>query len=101
MRLGICIKGFFKGDLFDVDLPGRGCWTHSSVEHILGFTEEDFDFDEDHLVDWLLEHRYSCGTYLPESICIKLKERIDPNDEWVNRNLNWLIKELHYNNYLG
>ena len=47
MRLGLCIRGFFKGDLFDVDLPGRGCWTHCSVEHISGFKEEDFDFDED------------------------------------------------------
>lgn len=96
MRLGICIKGYWKDELFDVDLP-RGCWTHCSVEYISGFKEEDFDFDEDHLVDWLLEHRYSWGTYLPESICIKLKERIDSNDEWLNGLLNWFINYLHYN----
>ena len=96
MRLGICINGHFKGELFDVELPGRGVWTHCSDEHIGGFKEEDFDFDEDHLVDWLLDHRYSWGTYLPDSICNKLKEKIDPNDEWLNRKLNWLMRYLNY-----
>lgn len=80
MKFGICIKGYWKDELFDVELP-RGAWRHSSVECIVGFTEDYFDFNEDHIVDWLLAHKYSWGTYLSESICIKLKEKINPNDK--------------------
>ena len=95
MKLGICINGYYKGQLFDVELP-RGAWIHSSVEHISGFKEEDFDFDENHLVDYLLEHRHSWGIYLPESICKKLEKKINPNDEWLNRKLNWIIRYCNY-----
>lgn len=95
MKLGICIKGYWKDTLFDVDLP-RGAWTHCSVEYVSGFTEDYFDFDEDHIVDYLLEHRYSWGIYLPESVCLKLKEKIDPSDKWLNDNLNWFMRYLKY-----
>ena len=96
MRLGLCIKGAWKGELFDVDLPGRGCWTHCSVEHISGFTEDYFDFNEDHIVDHLLEHHYQCGTYLPKSIILKLMDKVNPSDDWFIDQLNWLMRYLRY-----
>ena len=99
MRLGICIHPdkYYNNELFDVELPGRGSWTHCSVQHCSWLTEEDFDFDEDHIVDYLLEHRYSWGTYLPEEILIKLRDKIDRNDEWLISEFNWLVHQVNYN----
>ena len=97
MRLGICIKGYYTGTLFDVELPGRGAWNHCSDEHIGGFDEEDFDFDENHIIEYLLEHKYSWGIYLPENILIKLRDKIDRNDEWLVSEFNWLVRQVNYN----
>ncbi len=96
MRLGICIKGAWKDELFDVELPGRGAWTHCSVQFVSGFTEDYFDFDEDHIVNFLLEHPYECGTYLPESIITKLLDKVDPSDEYFVDTLKWLMRYLRY-----
>ena len=95
MKLGICIKGYWKDTLFDVDLP-RGAWTHCSVQYVSGFTEDYFDFDEDHIVDYLLEHRYSWGTDLPDNVMLKLKDKIDPSDKWLNDQLDWHMRHLNY-----
>ena len=84
-------------NFFDVELPGRGSWTHCSVQYCSLLTEEDFDFDEDHIVDYLLEHRHSCGTYLPENILIKLRDKIDRKNEWPVSNFNWLVHQVNYN----
>ena len=95
MKLGICIKGYWKDELFDVDLP-RGCWTHCSIEPVSGFTEDYFDFDEDHIVDFLLEHPYKCSTYLPKSVILKLLDKVDPSNEYFIDTLKWLMRYLHY-----
>ena len=97
MRLGICIKGFWNDDLFDIELLGRGCWKHSSCEYISGLTEDYFDFNEDHIADWLIKHPYSWGIYLPETILLKLYDKIDRNNEWVVKNYNWIVNEITYN----
>lgn len=97
MRLGICIKGYYTGILFDVELPGCGAWNHCSNEYIVGFDEEDFDFDEEHIIKYLLEHKYSWGIYLPENILIKLRDKIDRNDEYLIYRFNWLVNQVNYN----
>ena len=96
MRLGICIKGVWKDELFDVELPGRGAWTHCSSQFVYGFTEDYFDFDEDNIVKFLLEHPYKYGTYLPPSIIEKLLDKVDPSDEYFVNTLKWLIRYLGY-----
>ena len=50
MKLGICIKGYWKDELFDVDLPDA--WRHNGSQHVSGFTEDYFDFDEDHIINY-------------------------------------------------
>ena len=92
MRLGICIKGAWTDELFDVELPGRGAWTHCSVQFVYGFTEDYFDFDEDHIIDYLIKHPYKWGTCLMPEICKKLKECIDPNDDIMNDMLEWHMR---------
>ena len=47
--------------------------------------------------DYLLEHRHSWGIYLPENILIKLRDKIDRNDEWLISNFNWLVHQVNYN----
>ena len=97
IKLGICKMGYFKGELFDVEVPGDKAWKHSSGECISGYNvEEDFDFDEDHLVDFLIENKYSWGIDLPKSICKKLKEKEDSLSEWSKHNLDYLIKTCSY-----
>lgn len=78
--LGICQRGFFTGQIFDVQ-PGRdGAWLHFGCEHISGLTKDDFDFDFGHVADALLEHKY-LGTYIPDEVLIKVMERIPSNYE--------------------
>ena len=89
-KLGICIKGYYKNDLFDVDLPYA--WRHNGLQYVSGFTEDYFDFDEDHIIDYLIKHPYSWGTCLMPEICEKLKERIDPNDDYMNDMLEWHMR---------
>ena len=90
MKLGICIKGYWKDELFDVDLPDA--WRHNGSQHVSGFTEDYFDFDEDHIIDYLVKHPYKWGTCLMPDICRKLKERIDPNDNYMNDMLKWHMR---------
>lgn len=90
MKLGICIKGYWKDELFDVNLPDA--WRHNGLQHVSGFTEDYFDFDEDHIIDYLIKHPYSWGTCLMPEICEKLKERIDPNDDYMNDMLEWHMR---------
>ena len=90
MRFGICIKGYWKDDFFDVELPD--VWRHTSGEHISGFTEDYFDFDEDHIVDFLLERPYKCGVYLPNSIISKMLDKAKPTDEYIIETCEWLAR---------
>lgn len=78
--------------------PSRGLvWIHSSSECI-GCDIDKIDFDFEHLIDFLLseEGRYSWGTYLPRYIVEELEKRVDKNDDWLMRQLDFMKYQLDY-----
>lgn len=72
-------------------------WIHSSSEPIV-VNPSKIDFDIDHVVDYLLssDGRHSWGLFLPPNILEKIEEKIDPNDEWLVSQLEYLKKEWNY-----
>lgn len=88
--LGICQRGVFKGDLFDVQ-PGRdGAWMHYSSEHITGLKEEDFDFDYEHVADELIKHGY-LGIWVPNEVLEKVIERVPKDNVWLEHSIRFAI----------
>ena len=100
MRLGICIKGWLEDKLIDVESSGDSGWIHTTDEHVSGFSKCQFDFSEDHIVDWLIKHKYSWGLYLPENIMIKLRDKINPTDKWLVSKFNYIVRQINYNKNL-
>ena len=96
-KFGI-LENEYCGKIFVEYSPERNLvWINSSCECI-GFKLEEINFDIDYVVDFLLskEGRYCWGTYLPEEILNKIEEKIDKNDEWLMRELNFLKRQLNY-----
>ena len=94
--LGICQRGFFKGELFDVQYGREGAWMHYSSEHICGLKEEDFDFDYEHVADELIK-RGHLGIWVPNEVLVKVIERAPKDNVWLEHDIRFVIDGQYRN----
>lgn len=78
--LGICKRGYYKGELFEVQ-PGRDVvWFYYGSGSIYGFNLDDFDFNENNIIEHIINKNRLGTSYTPTEILIKLIKQI-PNDK--------------------